>query len=70
MHDATLKVMFGDLPVTRAFKRGDFASPDFEFDLTDVPEAHKLFKPVVRDLAFDVCELSVMTYLIAKNSLC
>ena len=67
MQNEALKVMFGDLPVTRAFKRGDFASTDFKFELTDVPEAHKLFKPVVRDLAFDVCELSVMTYLIAKS---
>ena len=67
MHNGTLKVMFGDPPVTRAFKRGDFTSPDLHIELTDVPEAHKLFKPVVRDLAFDVCELSVMTYLIAKS---
>ncbi len=67
MSDVTLKAMFGDFPVTEAFKRGDFASPAVKLDLTDVPEAHKLFKPVVRDLAFDVSELSVMTFLIAKS---
>ena len=67
MSDVTLRTMFGDFPVSEAFKRGDFASPGLKLDLTDVPEAHKLFKPVVRDLAFDVAELSVMTFLIAKS---
>ncbi len=67
MSDVTLKAMFGDLPVAKAFKRGDFASPGLKLDLTDIPEAHKLFKRVVRDLEFDVSELSVMTFLIAKS---
>lgn len=67
MTDVTLKAMFGDFPITEAFKRGDFASPGLQIELTDVPEAHKLFKPVVRNLAFDVSELSVMTFLIAKS---
>lgn len=61
-----LKTMFGDFPITEAFKRGDFASPSLTLDMTDVAEAHKLFKPVVRELAFDVAELSIMTFLIAK----
>jgi len=67
MGDITLKTMFGDFPVSEAFKRGDFASPGLTLDMTDVPEAHKLFKPVVREMAFDVAELSVMTFLIAKS---
>jgi 4,5-dihydroxyphthalate decarboxylase len=67
MTDVTLTAMFGDFPITEAFKRGDFASPGLNIDLTDVPEAHKLFKPVVRNLAFDVSELSIMTFLIAKS---
>jgi len=67
MTDVTLKAMFGDFPITEAFKRGDFASPGLALEMTDVPEAHKLFKRVVRDLEFDVSELSVMTFLIAKS---
>lgn len=67
MTDVTLKAMFGDLPASAAFKRGDFAGPGVAIEMTDVPEAHKLFKRVVRGLEFDVAELSVMTYLIAKS---
>ena len=67
MTAVTLTAMFGDLPASAAFKRGDFAGPDVATQMTDVPEAHKLFKRVVRGLEFDVAELSVMTYLIAKS---
>ncbi|MEQ9124871.1 MAG: ABC transporter substrate-binding protein, partial [Alphaproteobacteria bacterium] len=67
MSDVTLTAMFGDLPASAAFRRGDFATPGLRLDLTDAPEAHKLFKRVVRGLEFDVAELSVMTYLIAKS---
>jgi 4,5-dihydroxyphthalate decarboxylase len=66
MTSVQLKTMFGDFPITEAFKRGDFASPELTLAMTDVAEAHTLFKAVVRDLAFDVAELSVMTFLIAK----
>lgn len=67
MTDRTLTAMIGDFPVTAAFKRGDIPLPGLKLDLAEVSEAYKLFKPVVRDLAYDVAELSVMTFLIAKS---
>ena len=67
MTDVTLRALVGDFPVTQAFKRGDFATPGVIIELTDVPEAHKLFPAVVRERAFDVAELSIMTFLIAKS---
>lgn len=67
MSDVTLSVMLGDFPVTAAFKRGAFASPGLKVELTDVAEAYKLFKPVVRERAFEIAELSIMTFLIAKS---
>lgn len=67
MSDVRLSVMLGDFPVTQAFKRGAFATPGLEIELRDVAEAYKLFKPVVRERAFDIAELSIMTFLIAKS---
>ena len=61
-----LKTLLGDYPVTRALKEGRLASPRIEFDFADVKVPSTAFKRVVRDLEFDVAELALMTFLIAK----
>jgi len=61
-----LKTLLGDYPVTRALKQGLVSSTSLEFDFADVKVPHKAFPRVVRDLEFDVAELSIVTYLIAK----
>jgi len=35
-------------------------------DIADIPQAYLAFKRVVRDLEFDVAELAIVTYLMAK----
>src|SRR5919109_128565 len=57
-----LKTLMGDHAVTRQFKtRTD------KFDFTEVKgSAAQYFKRVVRDLEFDVAEMAIITYLIAK----
>ncbi|HEU0290307.1 MAG TPA: hypothetical protein VFR39_06115, partial [Burkholderiales bacterium] len=61
-----LKTLLGDHPTTLALKRGEVASPRVVLDIADVPQAFVAFKRVVRDLEFDVAELAIVTYLMAK----
>ncbi len=60
-----LKTLLGDYPVSRALKEGRVRSASLEFDFADVKVPHTAFKRVVRDLEFDVAELSIVTYLLA-----
>ncbi|HXR58472.1 MAG TPA: phosphate ABC transporter substrate-binding protein [Burkholderiales bacterium] len=60
-----LKTLLGDYPVTRALKDGRVRGA-VELDFADVKVPHTAFKRVVRDLEFDVAELSIVTYLLAK----
>ena len=61
-----LKTLLGDYPVTRALKQGAIGSPAIEFDFADVKMPHTAFKRVVRDLEFDVAELAIVTFLMAR----
>jgi 4,5-dihydroxyphthalate decarboxylase len=55
-----LKALLGDYPVTRQFKQ---RSP---LEFADVKVPHTAFKRVVRGLEFDVAELALMTFLLAR----
>ncbi|MEW6690206.1 MAG: hypothetical protein AB1452_14070 [Pseudomonadota bacterium] len=61
-----LRTLLGDYPVTRALKDGTLRSPAIEFDFADVKVPHTAFKRVVRDLEFDVAEIALVTFLIAR----
>jgi 4,5-dihydroxyphthalate decarboxylase len=61
-----LKALFGDYPVTQALKSGQARSPKVALDFADVKLPQQAFKRVVRDLEFDVAELALVTYLLAK----
>ncbi|HKA42892.1 MAG TPA: phosphate ABC transporter substrate-binding protein [Burkholderiales bacterium] len=61
-----LKTLLGDHPTTLALKRGEVTSPQVTLDIADIPQAYLAFKRVVRDLEFDVAELAIVTYLMAK----
>jgi 4,5-dihydroxyphthalate decarboxylase len=63
---ATLKTLLGDHVVTSALKRGDIASTRVILDFADVKVPNTAFKRVVRDLEFDVAELAIVTFLMAK----
>lgn len=55
-----MKALLGDYPVTRLFKQ------KAGYDFADVKVPNTAFKRVVRDLEFDVAELAIVTYLLAK----
>ena len=61
-----LKTLLGDYPVTAALKRGDVTSSRVALDFADVKVPNTAFKRVVRDLEFDVAELAIVTFLMAK----
>ena len=62
-----LKTLLGDYPVTRALKEGRVTSATLDFEFADVKVPHTAFKRVVRDLEFDVAEIAIVTYLMAKS---
>src|SRR4051812_5353881 len=66
MSTKTMKTLLGDHAVTRAFRSGEVSSPDLAFEFADVKTAHTAFKRVVRDLEFDLAELAIVTFLLAK----
>ncbi len=60
-----MKVLLGDYPVTRAVRGGEL-KPGFPVEFADVRLAHTAFKRVVRNLEFDIAELALVTFLLAK----
>jgi 4,5-dihydroxyphthalate decarboxylase len=55
-----LKALLGDYPVTRQFKERS------SLEFADVKVPNTAFKRVVRELEFDLAELAIMTFLLAK----
>jgi 4,5-dihydroxyphthalate decarboxylase len=62
----TLRALIGDYPVTAALRSGAVRSPHVRLDFADVKPVSTAFKRTVRDLEFDVSELAIVTYLMAK----
>ena len=62
----TLNAAFDDYPQTRAFKAGDVKSDLVNFTFSPIKPANKFFKSCVRELRFDVSELAIGTFLMAK----
>jgi 4,5-dihydroxyphthalate decarboxylase len=61
-----LKTLLDDYPNTRALRRGEITSSKVAFDFADVPVVASAFKRTVRDLEFDVSELAIVTFLMAR----
>jgi 4,5-dihydroxyphthalate decarboxylase len=62
-----LRTLLGDHPCTAALKNGSIRSDSVTLDFTDYSPTHKGFKPMVREQAFDVSEMAIVTYLMAKS---
>jgi 4,5-dihydroxyphthalate decarboxylase len=62
-----LRTLLGDHPGTAALKKGAIKSDLVSFDFVDYSPTHRGFKPMVREAAFDVSELAIVTYLMAKS---
>jgi 4,5-dihydroxyphthalate decarboxylase len=62
----TLSAAFDDYPHTLPLKRGEVKSPRLAFNFSEVRPANRFFKPMVRELKFDVSEMAIATYVQAK----
>ncbi|KZD24770.1 ABC transporter substrate-binding protein [Tardiphaga robiniae] len=62
-----LRILLGDHPHTVALKSGAITSDLVELDFADYTPTNKGFKPMVRDGAFDVAEMAIVTYLMARS---
>lgn len=62
----TLRVAIGDYPHTLPLKRGEVASSMLKLDFVEMKPMHTAFKPMVREHAFDISELALVTVLQAK----
>jgi 4,5-dihydroxyphthalate decarboxylase len=58
-----LRTVLGDYPHTAPLKNGDVAGAGVRLDLLPVSPIHRAFAPMVRDGAYDLCELAVVTAL-------
>jgi 4,5-dihydroxyphthalate decarboxylase len=62
-----LKTLLGDHAMALPLKRGEVSSTTTRFEFADVKVPNTAFKRVVRDLEFDVAELAIVTFLMAKD---
>jgi 4,5-dihydroxyphthalate decarboxylase len=62
-----LRTLLGEHPGTAALKNGSIKSDLVSFDFAEYSPTNKGFKPMVRDAAFDVSEMAIVTYLMAKS---
>src|SRR6266436_2093377 len=62
-----LRTLLGDHPGTSALKNGSIKSDLVTLDFAEYSPTNKGFKPMVRDGAFDVSAMAIVTYLMAKS---
>src|SRR5450631_3890280 len=62
-----LRTLLGDHPGTSALKNGAIKSDLVTLDFAEYSPTNKGFKPMVREAAFDVSEMAIVTYLMAKS---
>lgn len=58
-----LTAMMGNYPRTEPLKTAQIKSDDFNLDFADIAVAQTGFKAVCNDLAYDVAELAIVTFL-------
>jgi 4,5-dihydroxyphthalate decarboxylase len=63
-----LTTALGDYPHLRALLAGEVAIPGYELRPVEVRPIISAYRQMVRDLAFDVCELAPVTYLMALEA--
>jgi 4,5-dihydroxyphthalate decarboxylase len=62
-----LRVALGDYAHTLPLKQHQIASKSVAFDFNQVQPVYKVFGAMVREQAFDVSEMAIVTYLQAKS---
>ena len=63
----TFKTLLGSYPHTLAIKNGEIVSDRFALDFVEYNPVWDGFKSMIREQQFDIAEMAVVTYLIAKS---
>jgi 4,5-dihydroxyphthalate decarboxylase len=66
MQRLKLKTVLGSHPHVAAVKSGALHSDLFDLEFIEYTPTNTAFKPMVREQAFDVCEMAIVTFLMAK----
>ncbi len=66
MTKTTLKIVSRTQGNNRAVKDGRVTLPDFDLEFEEVPVLVHAFRRMVREMAYDVCEMALTTYICAK----
>ncbi|WP_024507896.1 hypothetical protein [Bradyrhizobium sp. ARR65] len=66
MASPRLRTVLGNYPHVQPLKRGEIRSDLFDLEFIDYTPTNAAFKPMVREQAFDICEMAIVTYLMAK----
>ena len=61
-----LKTVIGDHTHMRPLKAGEVGSDKVALEFVDFTPTNAAFKPMVREQKFDVCEMAIVTYLMAR----
>jgi 4,5-dihydroxyphthalate decarboxylase len=61
-----MRVLLGEYPVTHALRAGKISSPNLQLEFADVKLPQHAFKRLVNGLEFDIAEIAVVTFLLAK----
>jgi 4,5-dihydroxyphthalate decarboxylase len=61
-----LRTVLGPHAHVKALRSGEVRSDRFDLDFIEYTPTNTAFKPMVREQAFDVCEMAIVTYLMAK----
>lgn len=62
-----LRTVIGNYGQTKALKEGQIASERLAFDFIEYIPTNRAFRPMVEKLAFDVSEMALTTYMVAKS---
>ena len=66
MNAMTLSICVDDYPHTKALHRGETASDALNLAMQVVKPISKAFAPMVREGRFDISEMAIATFLMAK----
>jgi 4,5-dihydroxyphthalate decarboxylase len=67
MHIPRLRIVLGNHPHVLPLKRGEIRPRLFELDFIEHAPTNAAFKPMIREQAFDVCEMAIVTHLMAMT---
>lgn len=63
----TIRIAIGDYPHTLPLKRGEIKSEWLKLDFHDVKPVHHIFKPMIREHAYDAGEMALTAFFTAKD---